>query len=305
MRSCRIEASSGRALRALVVSLGLVAGLVTVGLGAARGEEALVGSPDPTYAIGEKVDDALGKDLEGDAVRLSDLGITRAKAWAAVAKAADVFGAAGAAKPTTRFSDLAPLAAGSGVDETGKEALVGEAGRAFGLVATADRVKGMTTLGDVAAWIESCAKAPIVVVVWSPGCKVCRNGADEYLNGVVAETGARLVALAPGYGTVDTEDEIRAYLDAKPWFWRVVPDADRSLTERFGGTLTPHAFVVDAARVLRYRGALYEAREAEEAAERPAQREYLREAVAAVAAGRAVPTATTEPVGCPLPRAKP
>ncbi len=273
----------------------------------AHGDEETSGSPDAPYALGDAVEDALGKDLDGDLVRLSDLSITKAKAWDAVSKAADVFGAAGSAKPATRFADMPGLLRGGAVDASNKEALVGEAGRPFGLLAHPDRLAKMTTLGDVAAWIEGCAKTPVVVVVWSPSCKVCRNGADEYLNGVVGETGARLVALAPGYGFADKDEAIRAYLDAHPWYWRVVPDADRTLTQRFGATLTPHAFVLDAARAIRYRGALYEASEATTASAEgatPAPREYLREAIAAVSAGRPVTTPSTEPVGCPIPRRK-
>jgi hypothetical protein len=272
--------------------------LIAAVLPRADGEEA-AGSPDATYAIGDTVEDGLGKDLDGALVRLSDLAVTKPRAWAAVSRAADVFGAAGGARPGTTFADLAALAGGGEMAAADREALVGEAGRAFGLLAHPDRVRRMTTLGDVAAWIESCARAPVVVVAWSPSCKTCRNGADEYLNGLVAETGARLVVLAPGFGGADTEEEVRAYLDAKPWCWRVVPDADRTLTERFGATLTPHAFVLDAARVLRYRGALYRATDD---AEGSAPREHLRETIAALASGRPVPVASTEPLGCPLPR---
>ena len=72
-------------------------------------------------------------------------------------------------------------------------------------------------------------------------------------------------------------------------------DEDGSLARAMGAVSTPHAFVFDADRRLRYRGRIDDARIAESVTTRD-----LEGAVEALLAGRRPPVETTEPFGCSI-----
>jgi hypothetical protein len=70
-------------------------------------------------------------------------------------------------------------------------------------------------------------------------------------------------------------------------------DGDQGVARAFGATRTPEVFVFDRDRVLQYHGAIDS--DFDEGEDRE---EYLRDALAALLAGRPIPRPETEPLGC-------
>jgi hypothetical protein len=77
----------------------------------------------------------------------------------------------------------------------------------------------------------------------------------------------------------------------------VLLDPDGVVGRAYGARTTPHMFVIDAKGTLAYEGAIDD-RPSTDQADVAAARSYVGEALAAVTAGRPVPTATTTPYGC-------
>jgi len=86
---------------------------------------------------------------------------------------------------------------------------------------------------------------------------------------------------------------------------RVVVDANRALTKSLGATIVPEAAIVGVDGRIAYRGRI------DDRFPRPGVRRWepttrdLRDALAAVVAGRTVAVATTEAVGCFIPEVDP
>ncbi|NLF74395.1 MAG: thioredoxin family protein, partial [Chloroflexi bacterium] len=73
-------------------------------------------------------------------------------------------------------------------------------------------------------------------------------------------------------------------------------DDSQEVARAYGGTHTPHVFLLDAGGVLRYRGAIDDNYDDPDAV----QATYLRDALDAVLAGEAPATPTTPAVGCTI-----
>jgi hypothetical protein len=74
----------------------------------------------------------------------------------------------------------------------------------------------------------------------------------------------------------------------------VAVDPGNKLTDMFGGTNTPHCFVIDKDGTLRYAGALDDDPRGTKGAQATA---YVKDAIDAVLAGKPVATPTTKPYG--------
>ena len=74
----------------------------------------------------------------------------------------------------------------------------------------------------------------------------------------------------------------------------VTVDPGNKLTDQFGGTNTPHCFVIDKDGTLRYSGALDDDPRGTKGASATA---YVRDAIEAVLAGKPIATPTTKPYG--------
>ena len=74
----------------------------------------------------------------------------------------------------------------------------------------------------------------------------------------------------------------------------VTVDPGNKLTDMFGGSNTPHCFVIDKSGVLRYSGALDDDPKGDKGS---TAKSYVREAIQALLAGQPVPVATTKPYG--------
>ena len=84
------------------------------------------------------------------------------------------------------------------MDAAKRVAFVQAAGHPYGLIATAASTKDLKTLGDVVAWVQKAATAPIVFLCWSSGCPTCQLY-EERLNEIFSTSGARLYLLASNY----------------------------------------------------------------------------------------------------------
>lgn len=80
----------------------------------------------------------------------------------------------------------------------------------------------------------------------------------------------------------------------------ILRDADQRLAQAFGASCTPHAFVFDAQRRLRYRGRIDNSFVPEKVTQH-----YLRDAIEAVLEGREPPIRETVPLGCAIDWVRP
>ena len=97
----------------------------------------------------------------------------------------------------------------------------------------------------------------------------------------------------------DSADELAKFVTAYQLTAPVIQDADKALVAALAATSTTEAFLLDAARTLVYRGAVNDQYGLGYAKEK-AQRHYLREAMAAHAAGLPPKFAATTAPGCAL-----
>jgi hypothetical protein len=147
-----------------------------------------------------------------------------------------------------------------------------------------------------------------VVLEWTN--HECPYTAKHYATGNMqalqgAATGAgtiwlTVVSSRPGeQGNVDaaTADRLTASRNAKPT--AVLLDPTGRLGHLYDAKTTPHMFVVNGAGTLVYMGAIDDKPTASLASVRAA-RNYVREALDALAAGRPIAVASTRPYGCSI-----
>jgi peroxiredoxin len=93
----------------------------------------------------------------------------------------------------------------------------------------------------------------------------------------------------------DSYEAMRARVAAEPWPMPYLHDASQSVALAYGAKTTPHVFVLDPERRLRYEGS------ADADYDDPAQRAaWLRDALDAVLAGESPAPTRTKPVGCSI-----
>ncbi|MBO0763654.1 MAG: redoxin domain-containing protein [Hyphomicrobiaceae bacterium] len=119
--------------------------------------------------------------------------------------------------------------------------------------------------------------------------------ADATAAGVIWLTVVSSRAGEQGYVEAAQADAITAGRKAHPT--AVVLDPNGTLGHLYDARTTPHMFVIDGAGTLVYMGAIDDRPTANSSSVRGA-RNYVREALDAVAAGRPVAVAATRPYGC-------
>ena len=93
----------------------------------------------------------------------------------------------------------------------------------------------------------------------------------------------------------DSYEAMRSRVAAESWPMPYLHDASQAVARAYDAKTTPHVFVLDAQRRLRYDGS------ADADYDDPAQRAaWLRDALEAVLAGESPATARTKPVGCSI-----
>lgn len=96
----------------------------------------------------------------------------------------------------------------------------------------------------------------------------------------------------------DSFDAMKNYAKAQGYTFSYVMDKNSNLANAFGATRTPHCFLFDKAGKLAYRGAIDDnIKDPQDAKEH-----YLKDAITAVAAGKAVKTNSTKSIGCSIKR---
>lgn len=101
----------------------------------------------------------------------------------------------------------------------------------------------------------------------------------------------------------DSITEVAAHARRHGLTFPVLKDVGNEVIDAVGATRTPEVIVLDAERVIRYRGRIDDRYGIGYAKNAPTQ-SYLVDAIEAVLAGRPVETAGVEPVGCLIGRAK-
>jgi hypothetical protein len=156
------------------------------------------------------------------------------------------------------------------------------------------------TGGEVRALPEP-GSSPATVVVWT--CNHCPYalGWHDRLADVArdyADRGVRFLAVnsndAERY-PADSLEAMRERVASEAWPMPYLHDAEQTAAAAWGARVTPHVFVLDGERRLRYRGA-------PDADHRDpgARAQWVRDALDDVIAGREVGRAETEPVGCDI-----
>lgn len=100
-----------------------------------------------------------------------------------------------------------------------------------------------------------------------------------------------------GYGEYsDSFEEMKPYYQKLGWDFPYLYDGDKQLTARAYGCLaTPHVFIFDKERKLRYAGAFDDSRYEQEDT---VKKHYARDAVDALLAGKPIAVERTKPFGC-------
>jgi peroxiredoxin len=151
--------------------------------------------------------------------------------------------------------------------------------------------------GKAAALRDHAGKTATVAVFLSFDCPVSNSYAATLidLHKTYAEKGVGFVALVP---TDDTPEQVAKKAAEFKLPFPVYSDSKLVAAEAFKATVTPEAFVVDHNFVLRYRGRIdnqYHAR----LKKNPRVTEHeLKDALAALTAGKDVPTPATLAIGC-------
>ena len=160
------------------------------------------------------------------------------------------------------------------------------------------------TLPDTAGatWsLADGAPAPATVIVFTCNhCPYALAWHDRFMDVArdYADRGVRFAAINPNDAVRYPRDSYEAMQQryaADPWPMPYLHDATQDVAHSYDAKTTPHVFVVDADRRLRYEGA------ADADYDDPGQdAAWLREALDSVLAGSEVARARTKPVGCSI-----
>lgn len=142
--------------------------------------------------------------------------------------------------------------------------------------------------------------APVVVLFMSNSCPGVK-AYDVRLRALHEAYGARGVSVI-GVNSIDEDlypaEDLASMTKAvkqRRLPFAYVKDADQQLARAFGALCTPHVFLLDADRRLRYRGRIDDAM-----LERKVTKHFLRDAIEAVLQGRPAPVPETAPLGCAI-----
>ena len=139
----------------------------------------------------------------------------------------------------------------------------------------------------------------LAIVFVASGCPTVRYYVDRLATLQLSRAdGLQIVAVNannPHLSPIDSLDEMRRRFVTAPWPFPYLKDSTGDLARRCGAICTPHAFLLDAGRRLRYRGRIDDSRTG-----RNVTRNDLEAAVDDVLGHRPVETPETEPFGCAI-----
>ncbi len=149
-------------------------------------------------------------------------------------------------------------------------------------------------------------KGKVVVLEWhNQGCPFVKKHYDsgnmQKLQKELTGKGAvwlSIISSAPGKQGYVTPAEAKAYLAAKQAApTTVLFDPEGTVGKAYGAKTTPHMFVIDAAGVLVYAGAIDD-NPSSDPADAATAKNYVRAAYDEASAGKPVTAASTPPYGC-------
>jgi thiol-disulfide isomerase/thioredoxin len=149
--------------------------------------------------------------------------------------------------------------------------------------------------------LSSFAEHPVVALVFvGNGCPSVKAYAEELnrLHRLYGPRGVQLVAVNANNASLSPSDTLPQMIQAaREWQWDFpyVKDADGALARACGATTTPHAFVFDGQRRLRYRGRIADSRQPSTATSHD-----LGNALEDLVAGRPVGMADAPALGCSI-----
>jgi peroxiredoxin len=149
--------------------------------------------------------------------------------------------------------------------------------------------------------LESFSQKPILVVIFS--CNHCPyvkayEGRMVSIQRDYAGKGVQLVAINSNDEKSYPEDgfpQMVERAEQKGFNFPYLRDASQSVVEAYGGVCTPHAFVFDKERLLRYRGRIDDSRDPSNVTSPD-----LRNALDDLVAGVEVKVSDTRPFGCSI-----
>lgn len=149
--------------------------------------------------------------------------------------------------------------------------------------------------------LASFRHAPILVVVFAsngcPSVKALEPWIVDFQQRYESH-GVRVVWINsnnPSLSPPDTYTEMVRRAETFAYAFPYLKDEDRTVARNWGAVSTPHVFVLDEQRKLRYRGRVADSRQASEISEA-----YVESATDDLLAGRDVRISETEPYGCSI-----
>jgi hypothetical protein len=142
-----------------------------------------------------------------------------------------------------------------------------------------------------------------VVVFLGVNCPLSKLYTQR-LNSFCEEYGQRVHFVALISNRDETTEEIRAFVKQHQLSFPVLPDVGNKIADRLHATRNPEVVVLDASGKTRYQGRIDDQYAPGSNRPKPSQH-FLRDAVAALFAGKAVDISATAPVGCLIDRRNP
>ena len=140
-------------------------------------------------------------------------------------------------------------------------------------------------------------KEDVVVLVFlanhCPAVQACDDRIIDFANDY-KDKPVKLVAVCVNDMDTDRLPKIKEHMKDKGINYVYGYDESQAIGRAYGAVVTPHFFVLDKARNIRYIGAMDDNVFSED----KAKKQYLRNAVDALLAGKAPEVAETEPKGC-------
>ena len=145
-------------------------------------------------------------------------------------------------------------------------------------------------------------RGKIVVLEWTNSqCPFCqRHARAGTMKGLAQRYSGKVVWLAVNSSHFNTPADSQAWTKANGLPFPTLQDTDGTVGRLYGAKTTPHMFVIDAAGVLRYRGAIDDDPRGTSA--KPTN--YVAQAIDALLAGESPKFVNTNPYGCSVKYAK-
>lgn len=183
-------------------------------------------------------------------------------------------------------------------------AVAGKFNRVLSIGDRAPEWKELVGTDDRKHALADYAEAKLIVLVFTCNhCPVATANQDRLigLQKDYQDRGVRLIAICSNLGDDDNLAAMRERAREKAYNFPYLYDGSQAAGRAYGARQTPTVFVLDGDRKLAYMGAIDDSWG--DAAR--VERDYLRDALDALLAGRKVPIAETRSQGCEIPYAEP